>query len=388
MMSFTLSLTRSLMLVSALAMLAGCASESLIPDRRPDYRKSVLTDPLEVPPDLTASTIDDTLLVPELSPKGSASFSAYSSERTRGSRVAAAETVLPNPVGMRIEVDGDRRWLMVEQPPDRLWPRVKEFWVSNGFPLKREDPRIGVMETDWLENRADIPAGYIRDLLKRVLDVAYSAPTRDKFRVRLERIPKGTAVYLTHYGVEEVSRGGRGQQDTSEDINWQSRPRDPELEAEMLNRLMVYLGGADKRALAQAGSGSAAKGIRVQRTDVGGGQQGLIINENYSRAWGLVGSALDSSNFAVEQQNRSQGLYVVEYVDPVAESRRQNKGLLSKLAFWRDDKGEARQPGERYQVRLAGQGERTLVVVLDAQERPTNSPTAQQILKSLQEQIR
>jgi len=114
----------------------------------------------------------------------------------------------------------------------------------------------------------------------------------------------------------------------------------------------------------------------------------LIINENYSRAWGLVGSALDSSNFAVEQQNRSQGLYVVEYVDPVAESRRQNKGLLSKLAFWQDDKTEARQPGERYQVRLAGQGERTLVVVLDAQERPTNSPIAQQILKSLQEQIR
>ena len=386
MMSFTPSFTRSLLLVTALAMLAGCASESLIPDRRPDYRKSVQTQPLEVPPDLTASTIDDTLLVPELSPKGSASFSAYSSERTSGSRAAAAETVLPNPVGIRIEVDGDRRWLMVEQSPEQLWPRVKEFWVSNGFPLKRDDPRIGVMETDWLENRADIPAGYIRDLLKRVLDVAYSAPTRDKFRVRLERIPKGTAVYLTHYGVEEVSRGGRGQQNASEEINWQSRPRDPELEAEMLNRLMVYLGGAEKRALAQGGS--AAKGIRAQPVNAGGGQQGLMVNENYSRAWGLVGSALDSSNFVVEQQNRAQGLYVVEYVDPATESRRQNKGLLSKLAFWRDDEGAAREPGERYQVRLSGQGERTLVVVLDAQERPTNSPTAQKILKALQEQIR
>ena len=190
-------LIRSLALASGLGViLAGCSfsAQDLLPDRRPDYRKSQQTDPLEVPPDLTASTIDDTLAVPELNPTGSASLSTYASERNANTLSAASQTVLVQPAGMYIEQDGDRRWLVVEQEPAQLWPRVREFWVSNGLPLKRDDPRIGIMETDWLENRADIPAGYVRDLLKSVLDVAYSASTRDRFRVRLEKIPDGTSV--------------------------------------------------------------------------------------------------------------------------------------------------------------------------------------------------
>jgi outer membrane protein assembly factor BamC len=388
-MRFSYFLMRSLALASGLGIaLAGCSfsAQDLLPDRRPDYRKSRQADPLEVPPDLTASSIDDTMAVPELNPTGSASLSVYASERSERNP-SSSQTVLIQPAGIYIEQEGDRRWLVVEQDAGQLWPKVREFWASNGLPLKREDPRIGIMETDWLENRADIPAGYLRDLLKSVLDVAYSAPTRDRFRVRLEKIPDGTAVYLTHYGVEEVSRGGVGQRQT-EDVIWQNRPRDPELEAEMLNRLMVYLGGAEKRALSQARSTS--RGSRARLVDAGGGNQALLIDDNYSRAWRLVGLALDSSNFLVENQNRSQGLYLVEYRDPAQESEQKRKeGLLSRLAFWSDDDSpRIQEPGERYQVRLAGQGEQTVVVVLNTREQPINTATSREILNYLLEEIR
>ncbi len=92
---------------------------------------------------------------------------------------------------------------------DQLWPQVKEFWLQEGFLIKKEDPRVGILETGWLENRADIPQGMIRNVLGKVIDSVYSAATRDQYRTRLERgaDPGTTEIYVTHRGVEEVVSG-------------------------------------------------------------------------------------------------------------------------------------------------------------------------------------
>ena len=368
--------SRTLVCMAVFVILAACSTDSIIPDRRPDYRGSTNANPLEVPPDLTSSTIDETLVVPELNPSDSANLTDYERERT-GQQPTDSETVLLTRDGIRVERDGEERWLLTEAPADKLWPRIKEFWTSNGFLLARDDPRIGIMETDWLENRADIPDGPIRAVFKRYLDFAYSAPTRDKFRVRLERVnTENTEVYLTHYGVEEVVSGPT--------TVWQNRPQDPELEAEMLNRLMVYLGASEQRAQAALANAEVIQPLQAEIIVNEIGQQALLINADYDRSWRLVGLALDTSSFLIEDQNRSEGLYVVEYRETVADSR---KGFLSKLAFWRDDDAP-REEGERYRVRLAGQGAQTLVVVHDMQGQPSNTPAAQFILDNVRQAMR
>ena len=390
---FSSSSGRAATLVAALTALAACSTsfDTLVPDRRPDYRQSKPGQRLEVPPDLTASTIDDTLVVPEINPAGSASLSAYASERGGQQQSQASKTaaVLPPQPGITLEQEGNQRWLLIAAPADQVWPKVREFWTSNGFALKRDDPTIGIMETDWVENRADIPQDGVRAILKRYLDILYSAPTRDRFRTRLERSTDGknTEVYLTQSGVEEVAVGGASASASNTYI-WQRRPPDPELEAEMLNRLMVYLGASEKRAEAQkAKAGTAPAGPRVSLAEQGG-ESRLIISEDYSRAWRLVGLALDSSNYAVEEQNRSQGLYVVEYRDPEKENQKPgDEGWLSKLAFWRS-KPEAPPPGTRYRVRLSGPGQQTVVVMRDASDQPDNSPGAKQVLEALQKVIK
>lgn len=357
--------------------LAACSIDSLVPDRRPDYRQSATLEPLEVPPDLTASTLDDSLVVPELNPTGIASYSDYADERGASGQVAAPETLLQQPEGMHLESEAGRYWLVVEQSPAVLWPRIKEFWTGNGLPLKKEDPRLGIMETEWVENRADIPSGPIRALLSKVVDFAYSAPTRDKFRVRLEQVPKGSAVYLTHYGVEEALRSDTPfGQDASTVAIWQSRPRDPELEAEMLKRLMVYLGASEKRAETQLAQAPAPSAPRARL--VGAGDPMLLVEEDYGSAWRMVGLALDASHFVVEDQNRAEGLYLVQYSDPLNDGT--EKGFFSRLAFWKD---QPPPQGARYQVRLAGRGERTVVLVYDGNGQPENSPTTRVILDSL-----
>ncbi len=380
----------SLLSAALISALAGCSKsvDSLLPDRRPDYRQSTVSQPLEIPPDLTASTIDDTLVVPEINPSGSASLSAYAKERG-SAQVKQNEAVLPPQPGITVQQDGNQRWLVIDASAEQVWPKVREFWTSTGFALKRDDPTIGIMETDWVENRADIPQDGVRSLLRKYLDVLYSAPTRDKFRTRLERSADGrnTEVYLTHYGVEEVAIGGSGASTTST-YRWQQRPASPELEAEMLNRLTVYLGAAEKRAeVQQAKTDAAPAGPRVRLVEEGG-ESRLLISEDYSRAWRLVGLALDGSNYAVEEQNRSQGLYVVEYRDPELEGQKaEDEGWLAKMAFWRG-KPEAPPPGSRYRVRLSGQGTQTLVVVRDSNDQPDRSAGAQQVLEVLQKTIK
>ena len=390
---FLLFSQRAATLVAVLTALTACSTnfDTLLPDRRPDYRQGKVTQKLDVPPDLTSSTIDDTLVVPEINPAGSASLSAYAGERGGSQQPQAkkTETVLPPQTGITLEQDGNQRWLRITAPADQVWPKVREFWTSNGFALKRDDPTIGIMETDWVENRADIPQDGIRAILKKYLDVLYSAPTRDRFRTRLERSADGnsTEVYLTHSGVEEVAVGGSTASSTNTFI-WQRRPEDPELEAEMLNRLTVYLGAAEKRTEAQqAKAGTVPAGPRARLVEQGGESQ-LVIGEDYSRAWRLVGLALDGSNYAVEEQNRSQGLYVVEYRDPEKENQKPgDESWLSKLAFWRS-KPEAPPPGTRYRVRLSGQGQQTIVVVRDAGDQPDRSPGATQVLEALQKVIK
>lgn len=372
--------------VALLAVVLGaCGSlEKLKEGKEVDYKKSRAASPLEIPPDLTSSTVDDSMKVPDINISGSATYSDYSRERTGPQATAGKETVLPGVAGIQVQRDGDKRWLVVEGAPADVWPKIREFWLQIGFLIRREDPRTGILETDWAENRADIPQGPIRSVLSKAFDGLYSAATRDKFRVRLETgAASGTTeVYLTHRGAEEVVEGG-----TSGDGStiWRPRPADPELEAEMLRRMMVFMGVEEQKAKTML----ALKGERAQRATLTRGDDGgasLRLGEEFARAWRRTGIALDRVGFTVEDRNRSKGIYYVRYVDPQKDSK-SKKGLLSKLAFWSDD-DEDDTKAAQYLINLIGEGTQTNVIVLDAQGKRASSATATRILTLLYEQLK
>lgn len=64
-----------------LVSLAAC-SGSLIESKKIDYKSAGKAPTLEIPPDLTSPSRDDRFAVPDTAGKGSASFSAYSAERS------------------------------------------------------------------------------------------------------------------------------------------------------------------------------------------------------------------------------------------------------------------------------------------------------------------
>lgn len=374
-------LSTSASLVALLLGLAGC-SGSILESKKIDYKSARQVSTLEVPPDLTAPTRDDRYAVPDVSPRGVATYSAYSSDRATQPQVTTGPAVLA-PVGdMRIERAGTQRWLVVSGTAEKLWPEIKDFWQETGFIINIDRPEIGVMETDWAEDRAKIPQDFIRSTIGRVFDSLYSTSLRDRFRTRLEegREPGTVEIYVSHRGIEEVFTSS-----TQERTAWQPRPADPELEAEMLRRLMVRLGAKEERAAEIARVQPEAD--RAALRPLGDGRVSLELAESFDRAWRRVGLSLDRLGFAVEDRDRAQGMYFVRYIDPDV-AKEESPGMLSRLAFWRSRDNDIAERGREYRIRVAGEGTVSRVSVLTREGGEDNSETAQRILAVLKDELR
>ena len=367
-------------LVVALALAAaGCSSVGEMFDSKVDYKSAGQLPPLEVPPDLAAPQGDNRFAVPQ-SPQ-SATLSGYQQERKER---PGASGILPQVENVRVERAGSERWLVVPEPAEKVWPVVREFWQERGFLIREESAEAGVMETDWAENRANLPQDFIRGLLGRFAAQVYSSAERDKFRTRLERTSdgKGTEVYISHRGMREVyttsERGNEGQ------TRWEPRDPDPGLEAEFLRRLMVRLGTNEERA--KLAASSAPLPLRAEIRKSSDGKALLQVNEPFDRAWRRVGLALDRVGFTVEDRDRQNGLYFVRYADPEGDMQKKDaeRGFLGRLFSSGDPKVKA----EQYRVQVRPDKEASMVHVLNKDGGAESSSTAQRILALLHEQLR
>jgi len=375
-------LNQKLVAAAALAVLAACSTDSGV-----DYKKAGTLPPLEVPPDLTAPARDNRYVVPEAA-RSSATLSGYQAERRdQPARAAGSTNVLPDVERMRIERAGTQRWLVVQgEPPEKLWPLIKDFWQESGFLIKMENSAAGVMETDWAETRPKVPEGTVREFLGKIFEPLYSTSERDKYRTRLDRSPDGqsTEIYISHRGMQELYTTREPTSSTPGQTAWQSRPADPELEAEFLRRLMVRLGARDEKA-----KQAVAVAAPQQRADIvkaNDGTERLQVHEPFDRAWRRVGLALDRVGFTVEDRDRQKGLYFVRYADPEVEMKEKDPGFLGRIAGWfsSDSKVKAAQ----YRVQVTQEQNGSQVYVLNKDGAAERSKTAQRILALLHEQLK
>lgn len=355
------------LLAAALALSACAALES----DKVDYRSTAKAPALDIPPDLTQLSKDTRYTVVD----GTATASGY---KAAGSKVApTTDAVAVLSAGdVRIERSGNQRWLVVKRPAEALWEPVKDFWLENGFLLSMEQSKLGIMETDWAENRAKIPQDFLRESLGKLLDSFYSTAERDKFRTRLERNANGdTEIFISHRGMMEVYSSS----DQKGSTVWQPRPVDPELEAEFLRRLMVKLGASPEQAKALVAT-SVSKSIASVVTE--NGQPAVRIEEGFDRAWRRVGMALDRTGFTVEDRDRNKGLYFVRYVALSADGS--PPGFFKKLFSTSDKNTEA----SKFQIAVRSQADVTTVSVLNNSGQPETSGSAQRIVKVLADDIK
>ncbi len=373
----------ALCLAAAVFLLAGCG---LFGKKNEEFKAaSRPAKPLEVPPELTAPASDDRFVIPD--PRTQTTFSTYQQRTTSSASASPAGTpVLPKIEGAQVERVGDQRWLVVKGAPEAVWAKVHDFWIEAGFSLVREQPEVGIIETDWFEDRSKIPQDIIRRTIGRVLDRMYSTATRDKYRTRLEKgaEPGTTEIYVSHRGLEEVYTNK--QEDTTK---WQPRGNDKELEAEMLSRIMVKLGVPETTRVAAAPGSTlapSAAGVAPRNAVLEGST--LVVNDSFDRAWRRVGLALDRVGFTVEDRDRSKGIFFVRYIDPEAdaESGKKKEGFVESLKFWKSSP-KAPQPQFRIHVGDAGGG-LSQVDVQNSTGAAETSSTGKRILSLLFDQLK
>ncbi|WP_294638910.1 outer membrane protein assembly factor BamC [uncultured Aquabacterium sp.] len=370
--------------LSVALLTSGCSAlDNALSGDKVDYKTSgAKTVRLDVPPDL--SQLPGQTRYGQIS-TGPVSASSLARDTARAeAAVAPGAAVAPSTQGVvKLERQGQTRWLAVALPPEKVWDETEAFWDEMGFELTTNRRDIGLMETNWAENRRKVPEGGIRNLLGRVFEALYDSGERDQYRTRIERAANGTTeVYITHRGMTEEYVDARKEQTT-----WKARPSNPDLEAEMLSRLMARL-GAPKEAVAAAKAEAAqpatsvaeSKSAAIAALDASG--TGLSVAADFDTSWRRVGLALDRSGFTVENRDRKQGFYEVRLssTDPQA----QKPGFFSRL--FGSSKNE--ESLSRYRVEVSGQSRaQTLVRVTDEKGQATSTATARRIAKLLVDEL-
>lgn len=354
-----------------LVMLSGCSQWNQLMGREEsvDYRSTVPSsgNPLSIPPDLTQAGSNAHYRAPE----GTTTFSQYAQSAQQQKAAGAANNVLPASDHVKVMRDGNIRWLVVDQPAEDVYPKVIDFWGEQGFTIHTQNPRAGLIETDWAENRAKVPEGWIKSALGSILDSVFDSGERERFRTRLERVNGRTEIYISHDQMVET-----GTADNT-GFKWIEGKEDPGLNAAMLARLMVFLGTDIERAQTLVTQAESDRG-RPQVERPAEDQASLRLNESFDRAWRRVGVAIDSAGFSVDDRDRSAGDYYVRYLDTDTGRKIEQPNFFGRL-FGSKGTSEA----QVYRIHVAEQGGASVVSVLDQAGQPDQSDTAKRIISVL-----
>ena len=371
--------TLSLALAGALAS-TGCSSVGdVLSGDKVDYRTGgVKTVNLAVPPDLSQLSGQA-----RYTPGQSSTVSANSMSPSNNAATGAKATATEPSGAIKLERNGQTRWLSVAMPPEKTWEQVKAFWLEAGFELAVDQPDTGIMETTWSENRAKLPQTGVRKLLGSVLDSLYDTGERDQYRTRIERTAKGSEIYISHRGVQEVYENEQRKEQTK----WVGRPSDPTLEAEMLSRLMLKLGAPKDAAAAvksDASTGSAAAVAAPARARLLPDGISLSTVDDQETTWRRVGLALDRSGFTIEDRDRSQGIYEIRLVLAGNTPGASKPGFFAKLF----GASEASADGlARYRIQVTAAGNSSAIRVLDAKGQAESSDAARSVAKQLLDEL-
>lgn len=350
------------------AVVSGCAMRAEKDPSKVDYGPS-LVRPLEVPPDLVkpVDAAGD--------PAGTASASGLNARAPDANPLG----VLPQFHDFSIERSGDARWLRTREPPEKLWQPLRDFVLSQGLPIAAEDAKLGLIETEWVNNRSERDPDFLQKYLGKVVPGLFSSGMRDRYRIRLDRASDGGAeIHIAHRGLEEViAEQGTGVQVTR--TRWQRRPSDSELEAEMLRRLLLQLGAPEQAAQAALQKQRVPDRATLVRD---ANEASLRLNDKLDDAWQRVGAALDRLGYVVRTRDRAQALYQVRYTDPAAAA--------DDNAFWQKVIGDNQAPAQTvdYQIALRADESATTLRLLDKKGNAVAADTATPILEQLRQQLK
>ncbi|RUM83144.1 MAG: hypothetical protein DSZ18_03615 [Candidatus Thioglobus sp.] len=293
-------------------------------ERSIGYYSDKTVTSLEIPPDLTKPSSQNEFRLENYVTGVQEDTLSFSE---KDNTIKEASSILRTLANIEVKKSGDRRWLLVDKKPDAVWNLSKSFFKSHGFAIKKTNKKIGMMETDFLENHPEIPdksLGVIRSMLKKAIAARYALPIVDKYRIRIEPTDNGdkSEVYLSLTSMEEVlTKAGSDDENTI----WQSRPKDQALETEMLYRLMTFLGSDHAVAREKIIQAKEDQTLMVSLSKGVNGYAKLTFSLNQYDTWDNMGWALDQLNIDVDDKDVKEGSFYINV------ARTEDQGLWSRM---------------------------------------------------------
>ena len=318
-------------------------------DRSDDYRKARVEPAIELPEHIDSDTIGDSYAIPPIADRTTLdeTFEIPTPDRL-------ADDI--NRDSVRINTLGAQRWILVDGAPGQVWPRLRGFLSLNQLSVQRVDATSGIIETSWLQPQGE-------DLLQ------------ERYQLRIEQgVQRGTSeVYI----LQADMRSGTD--------SWPELSSSDERELIMTQELGQYL--ADSAA-------AAAVSMLAEQAIDSSGRVTLEEDENanvyinlhlaFDRAWASIGRALEKAGYLVEDLNREQQVYYVQYS---LERDKDSEGFFSSLFSWGDDE-LAPGEGTPYLIKVHTGDDNTVTITIELQngEAMAKSET-EQLLKRLKRYI-
>jgi len=288
-----------------------------------NYYSNKSVTSLEVPPDLTKPDMQKSFRLSEFTKGAKQSYVNFTNKD-----VIEGDAIMRTPTNIDVKRSGQRRWLEVSKPSKDVWNLVKEFLKEEGFAIEKINLKTGIIETDFLENRPDIPdqsVGLIRSMIKKATGQSYTLPTIDKYKIRVEPINENlTEVYLSLSSMQEVVKfDPQFMAGSEEQTIWQNKAKDIALETEMLLKLMVYLGGQNsKEKIIQA---LEEKSTEVKLLPALNGYYKLSFNKDFLETWDLMSWAIDQVDVSLEDKDLNERAFYINAV------RTADQGIMSRI---------------------------------------------------------
>jgi len=342
---------RNLVLIISFIAVYGCSNipglgslDDVLPDKRTAYQQSRGLPELEVPPDLTVTEGEHAADIPGEESTSLTEFQRQRSQKNRQGSVLGSG-----------EVDGEQ-WLALRGTSIDIWPKLKEFWNENEYIIDLDDAELGVLETDWKEDGS----------------------SRHKFKLFTEPDESGGTVLYMSSEKQDLSEG-----------EWLEALADSRLEKNTMRKINLHFYGTESVSTNSTVRNTSTSSPSVETEtperikpkaevlNVGDGKSYLAIPQEFTRAWRETKTIIERAGYSIEGSDQEKGLYDFRYFKP--EGEKEEEGMLSKLKFWGDDEDE----GEVYQLSLTGVGDKTEVIVMNADGEWETGEDAKVILDTL-----
>lgn len=301
--------------------LTGCGmfgDEGYFRDRSDDYQMASSLPPLQMPQGVTEKRQEELYEIP----------------RVGDGELEGGEFEVPRPQPLsvntgadrvKIQKLGNRRWVLVSQPPAEVWPQLHYFLRTSGLKLASSDASAGIMETAWLQ-------------------FEQSPDTKDKYRLRVESgvQPDSTEIHVRHLSVPAETPSEAA-------VDWPQRSTSPEREGWMIDEMSTALAaestGAAASLVAQAIGGGS---VKVQLQEPAGKEPFISMNLAMERAWATVAHALNVGAYRLHREDADIGLFYVTHDEDRELTEDEEDGWFS----WGDNGGEDELAAEAQKVTM------------------------------------